>query len=47
MHQVAVNIENGGFAWHLTYDVSVPDFFKHCFWQGAFFVHFWGPSKSV
>src|SRR5947209_8010959 len=33
VHQVAIDIEDGRFARHLTYDVSIPDFFKHGFWH--------------
>ena len=46
VHQVAIDIEHGRFAWHLTYDVSIPDFFKHSFWPTAYFVHFTCPSRA-
>ena len=47
VHQVAIDIEHSRFAWHLTYDVSIPDFFKYGFWQCTFFVHFTCPSKGL
>src|SRR6266568_5592604 len=44
MHQVAIDIENGGLSEYFTYNVSIPDFLKQSFWHSTFFLHF---SSSV
>src|SRR6266568_6262126 len=53
MHEMAVDIQDGGFTGYLTHNVRIPDFIKHSFWHYLvsyyflLFPHFQGGDRAA